>query len=246
MNGSSLILLTQLVCWTPSVAGLFQETDHIPFLFRAWVFFCLRPAEQFILSSGVPLPESGYFFLWEYPTYFFSAPWNVLVTLCSLQVCGSLREACVVFAGPFSAGFSEKDVSRLFRCCGPVQKVKMLKSMARVWVNWKLVWILWIVWILRMKSLRRPDRKWHYVWSYRYSLPVSLIHPFCLVHSSLGTVKPELFRFLLFLDVFKKCSLFVFHIPCSSDSRRDRVWAAGGSSAGLKNLEWTESAGTDH
>ncbi|XP_076004090.1 RNA exonuclease 5 [Genypterus blacodes] len=48
------------------------------------------------------------------------------------RVCGSLRDARMVFAGPFSAGFSEKDVSRLFRCCGPVQKVKMLKTVARI------------------------------------------------------------------------------------------------------------------
>ncbi|XP_068607010.1 RNA exonuclease 5-like [Brachionichthys hirsutus] len=48
------------------------------------------------------------------------------------RVRASLRDMCVVFAGPFPAGFSERDVRRVFRCCGPVQKVKMLTATVRV------------------------------------------------------------------------------------------------------------------
>ncbi|KAI3353424.1 hypothetical protein L3Q82_019946, partial [Scortum barcoo] len=47
-------------------------------------------------------------------------------------VCASLRDMCVVFAGPFPAGFSEREVRRLFRCCGPLRKVKMLNTAVRV------------------------------------------------------------------------------------------------------------------
>ncbi|XP_056136702.1 RNA exonuclease 5-like [Lampris incognitus] len=39
-----------------------------------------------------------------------------------------LRDMCVVFAGPFPAGFSDKDVRRLFRCCGPVRKIQILNT----------------------------------------------------------------------------------------------------------------------
>uniref|UniRef100_A0A3Q1ERK7 RNA exonuclease 5 n=1 Tax=Acanthochromis polyacanthus TaxID=80966 RepID=A0A3Q1ERK7_9TELE len=45
-----------------------------------------------------------------------------------LQVCADLRDMCVVFAGPFPAGFSEREVRRLFRCCGPVGRIKMLNT----------------------------------------------------------------------------------------------------------------------
>ncbi|XP_068583846.1 RNA exonuclease 5-like isoform X2 [Cebidichthys violaceus] len=40
----------------------------------------------------------------------------------------TLRDMCVVFAGPLPAGFSEREVRRLFRCCGPVRNVKMLTT----------------------------------------------------------------------------------------------------------------------
>ncbi|XP_051801738.1 RNA exonuclease 5 isoform X2 [Acanthochromis polyacanthus] len=49
-----------------------------------------------------------------------------------LQVCADLRDMCVVFAGPFPAGFSEREVRRLFRCCGPVGRIKMLNTSVRV------------------------------------------------------------------------------------------------------------------
>ncbi|KAA8595274.1 hypothetical protein FQN60_012409 [Etheostoma spectabile] len=39
---------------------------------------------------------------------------------------------CVVFAGPFPAAFSERDVRRLFCCCGPVRNIKMLNTSVRV------------------------------------------------------------------------------------------------------------------
>ncbi|XP_026158473.1 RNA exonuclease 5 [Mastacembelus armatus] len=48
------------------------------------------------------------------------------------RVCRNLRDMCVVFAGPLPAGFSERDVKRLFRCCGPVRKIRMLNSTVRV------------------------------------------------------------------------------------------------------------------
>ncbi|KAM6940870.1 RNA exonuclease 5 [Lycodopsis pacificus] len=44
----------------------------------------------------------------------------------------NLRDMCVVFAGPFPAGFSEKEVRRLFHCCGPVRNIKMLTTTVRV------------------------------------------------------------------------------------------------------------------
>lgn len=49
-----------------------------------------------------------------------------------LQVCANLRDMCVVFAGPLPAGFSERDVRKLFTCCGPVWKIKMLNMTVRV------------------------------------------------------------------------------------------------------------------
>ncbi|GLD68267.1 putative RNA exonuclease NEF-sp [Lates japonicus] len=48
------------------------------------------------------------------------------------KVCANLRDLCVVFAGPFPVGFSEREVKRLFRCCGPVRKIKMLITTVRV------------------------------------------------------------------------------------------------------------------
>ncbi|XP_074538633.1 RNA exonuclease 5 [Halichoeres trimaculatus] len=48
------------------------------------------------------------------------------------RVCANLREMCVVFAGPFPAGVSEGEVKRLFSCCGPVRRIKMLNSAFRV------------------------------------------------------------------------------------------------------------------
>ncbi|XP_056224531.1 RNA exonuclease 5-like [Seriola aureovittata] len=48
------------------------------------------------------------------------------------SVCANLRDMCVVFGGPFPAGFSEREVKRLFGCCGPVRKIKMLNTSVRV------------------------------------------------------------------------------------------------------------------
>ncbi|XP_030278162.1 RNA exonuclease 5 isoform X2 [Sparus aurata] len=48
------------------------------------------------------------------------------------RVCANLRDLCVVFAGPFPAGFSEREVRRLFCCCGPVRKIKMMNAAVRV------------------------------------------------------------------------------------------------------------------
>ncbi|XP_061684911.1 RNA exonuclease 5-like isoform X2 [Syngnathoides biaculeatus] len=43
-----------------------------------------------------------------------------------------LQDMCVVFAGPLPAGFSEREVRRLFRCCGSVRTVKMLTTTHRL------------------------------------------------------------------------------------------------------------------
>ncbi|XP_017282676.1 RNA exonuclease 5 [Kryptolebias marmoratus] len=48
------------------------------------------------------------------------------------NVCARLRDMCVVFAGPFPSGFSEKEVKRLFRCCGRVRRVQMLTTNIRL------------------------------------------------------------------------------------------------------------------
>ncbi|XP_041838475.1 RNA exonuclease 5-like isoform X2 [Melanotaenia boesemani] len=47
-------------------------------------------------------------------------------------VCPNLRDMCVVFAGPFPAGFSQREVKQLFCCCGPVRKIQMLNTNIRV------------------------------------------------------------------------------------------------------------------
>lgn len=62
---------------------------------------------------------------------------NVCVCMCVfvLQMCANLRDMCVVFAGPFPAGFSEKEVRRLFRCFGPVRTIKMLNTSVRVHIS---------------------------------------------------------------------------------------------------------------
>lgn len=49
-----------------------------------------------------------------------------------LRTCANLRDMCVVFAGPFPAAFSEKEVRRLFRCCGPVYSVRLIDTSLRV------------------------------------------------------------------------------------------------------------------
>ncbi|XP_077575137.1 RNA exonuclease 5 [Stigmatopora nigra] len=52
-----------------------------------------------------------------------------------------LRDLCVVFAGPFPIDFCEKEVRRLFRCCGSVRTVRMLNTMHRThaMVDFKLL-----------------------------------------------------------------------------------------------------------
>ncbi|TNN46188.1 putative RNA exonuclease NEF-sp [Liparis tanakae] len=62
--------------------------------------------------------------------FFLNAPLNASVRPSVLQAV--LRDMCVVFAGPFPAGFSERKVRRLFCCCGPVRNVKMLTTSVRV------------------------------------------------------------------------------------------------------------------
>ncbi|XP_038142786.1 RNA exonuclease 5-like isoform X2 [Cyprinodon tularosa] len=47
------------------------------------------------------------------------------------NMCANLGEMCAVFAGPFPAGFSKRDVKRMFSCCGPVRRVQMLSTSVR-------------------------------------------------------------------------------------------------------------------
>uniref|UniRef100_A0A3Q2TA70 RNA exonuclease 5 n=2 Tax=Fundulus heteroclitus TaxID=8078 RepID=A0A3Q2TA70_FUNHE len=48
------------------------------------------------------------------------------------NACADLRDMCAVFAGPLPAGFSRRDVRRLFRRCGTVRRVRMLESSVRI------------------------------------------------------------------------------------------------------------------
>ncbi|KAM6940430.1 RNA exonuclease 5 [Xenentodon cancila] len=48
------------------------------------------------------------------------------------SVCANLRDMCVVFAGPFPAEFTKRNVKRLFSCCGPVRRIQMLNTSVRV------------------------------------------------------------------------------------------------------------------
>uniref|UniRef100_A0A672YIQ4 Exonuclease domain-containing protein n=1 Tax=Sphaeramia orbicularis TaxID=375764 RepID=A0A672YIQ4_9TELE len=65
----------------------------------------------------------------------FDGVFSLRVCVFFPQMFSSLRDMCVVFAGPFPPGFSEKDVRRLFGCCGPVHKVKVLNTTVRVCIS---------------------------------------------------------------------------------------------------------------
>ncbi|KAL4624447.1 putative RNA exonuclease NEF-sp isoform X2 [Arapaima gigas] len=43
-----------------------------------------------------------------------------------------LREMCTVYAGPLPKDYTEKSVHKLFRCCGPIQFVRLLDGTKRV------------------------------------------------------------------------------------------------------------------
>ena len=60
----------------------------------------------------------------------------VCVCVCTLQLRAHLRQMCVVFAGPFPSGFGEREVKRLFRCCGAVKCIRMLPTSHRVNHRW--------------------------------------------------------------------------------------------------------------
>uniref|UniRef100_A0A3Q3WQX0 Exonuclease domain-containing protein n=1 Tax=Mola mola TaxID=94237 RepID=A0A3Q3WQX0_MOLML len=64
--------------------------------------------------------------------FFQSTALCVCVCVFILQMCANLGDMCSVFAGPFPTGFSEREVRRLFCCCGPVRKVRMLNTAVRV------------------------------------------------------------------------------------------------------------------
>lgn len=89
----------------------FRRQAHFPFL--SVVHFPLvwtRPQNHGVSGSVPPGPGT--------PDRRWTGP--------TLQVCGDLRDACVVLAGPFPAGSAHNDLKRLFRCCGPVDRVQTI------------------------------------------------------------------------------------------------------------------------
>lgn len=101
------------------------------------VFFLLRPSEEELPSPGAAVPEGEAFI----HNMINSKCLSVILMCClmcvfMLQVCANLRDMCVVFAGPFPAGFSEGEVRRLFSCCGRVRKIKMLNTSVRVYLTY--------------------------------------------------------------------------------------------------------------
>lgn len=117
----------------PSGVGFFQETGQVPVPVSAPVFLLLRPSEEVPPPPGAAVPE-GETFIKNAVNLMCLNVILVHPLMCVFvsQVCANLRDMCVVFAGPFPAGFSEREARRLFRCCGPVRKIKMLNTAVRV------------------------------------------------------------------------------------------------------------------
>lgn len=97
------------------------------------VFVLLRPSEEVPPSPGAAVREGETFIQNTIDLKRLSVIlMHLLMCVFISQVCANLRDMCVVFAGPFPAGSSEKEARRLFRCCGPVRKIKMLNTAVRV------------------------------------------------------------------------------------------------------------------
>lgn len=119
----------------PSGLGLFQDTSQVRVPLSAPVFVALRASEELPPSPEAALPEGEAFLQNMHNLMCLSVILIHSACLCVLlilQVCANFRDMCVLFAGPFPAGFSEREVRRLFRCCGPVRKIKMLNTAVRV------------------------------------------------------------------------------------------------------------------
>lgn len=113
--------------------GLLQKTKHVPFPLSAAALFLFRSSQETSSPAGAALPKSeGSLQTTAKVKCFRLILIQNLVSVFVLQVCENLREMCAVLAGPFPAGFSEGEVKRLFRCCGPVCRVKMLNTAVRV------------------------------------------------------------------------------------------------------------------
>lgn len=125
------------------------QNCHPPFLFflhRCWRLSKGRPRSRSSLSSSFPrfwttyrdasLTSSSsctgvYGFsplLWSFDPKILRRSQSCFIP----QVHNHLRGMCVLFAGPFPAGFSERNVKRLFGRCGPVRKIQMLNTSVRV------------------------------------------------------------------------------------------------------------------
>lgn len=129
---------------SPSGVGLFQETNQLSVPLGAPVLVPLRPSEEAPPSPGAAIPEGEALLqtttnLKRMSVILIHSVMCVRVFI--LQVCANLADMCVVFAGPLPAGFSEREVRRLFCCCGPVRKIKMLTTAVRVCLTFiKILW----------------------------------------------------------------------------------------------------------
>lgn len=138
---NSLSSFRHLCYFVPPLSGLglFQDTSQVRVPLSAPVFVVLRASEEVPPSPEASLPEGEAFlqnmhnFMCLSVILIHSACVHICVCVCLiLQVCANFRDMCVLFAGPFPAGFSEREVRRLFCCCGPVRKIKMLNTAVRV------------------------------------------------------------------------------------------------------------------
>lgn len=106
---------SQTKCPFLSVIQLSSFSDHLK----------RRPPHWEVQDQRV-LPFPPFFSIW---LSLLSAPHCLVFRLQSSTI---LRDMCVVFAGPFPAGFSQREVRRLFRSCGPVHEIRMLHTAVRV------------------------------------------------------------------------------------------------------------------
>lgn len=144
INSSSSFLHLCYFIPSPSGVGLFQETNQLSVPLGAPVVVLLGPSEEAPPSPGAAIPE-GEALLQPMTNLKCVSVILIHSLMCVrvfiLQVCANLGDMCVVFAGPLPAGFSEREVRRLFCCCGPVRKIKMLTTAVRVYLTYiKILW----------------------------------------------------------------------------------------------------------
>lgn len=113
--------------------GFLQETNHVSFPLSAAALVLFRSSQETSSPAGAALPKSeGSLQTTAKVKCFILILIQNLMSVFVLQVCENLWEMCVVLAGPFPAGSSEREVKRLFRCCGPVCRVQILNTAVRV------------------------------------------------------------------------------------------------------------------